>query len=200
MDIISRGILGIEIAEALVKNGKQVILIHKNPYLLNKILDEDMAHYINDTVSKDLLLKLNEETLEINKGGRLVITNKNKYEVDGTIVALGVEPNTDLVKGNNFIGETKAINTDQYMRTYMKEVYAVGDVAQSRNIITGKPDWQPFAPVAGKMRFTAGNHIGGINYKFSGLVGTAITKYKDYLIAKTGLTENEAIKNGFKAI
>jgi transposase len=30
----------------------------------------------------------------------------------------------------------------------------------------------------------AGNHIGGINYKFSGLVGTAITKYKDYLIAR----------------
>ncbi|WP_292320060.1 FAD-dependent oxidoreductase [Caldisphaera sp.] len=198
--IIGGGILGIEMAEALAKNKKQVILIHKHSYLLNKILDEDMAYYINNMVSKDLLVKLNEETLEINEGGRIVITNKNRYEVDGTIVAIGVMPNTGLVKENNFIGETKAIKTDEYMRTYMKDVYAVGDVAESKNIITGKPDWQPFAPVAGKMGFTAGNHIGGVYYKFPGLVGTAITKYNDYFIAKTGLTESEAIKNGFKTM
>ncbi|AFZ70379.1 NAD(FAD)-dependent dehydrogenase [Caldisphaera lagunensis DSM 15908] len=198
--IIGGGILGVELAEALVRNGKNVLLIHKNAYLLNKMLDNDMASYINNYVSKDIKLKLNEEVLEITDGGRVIITNNGKYEVDGTIVSIGVEPNTELINDKNMIGETKAIKTDEYMRTSYKDVYAVGDVAESTNIITGMPDWQPFAPVAGKMGFTAGNHIGGVNYRFPGLIGTAITKYGEYFIAKTGLTENEAKKYGFKTI
>lgn len=197
--ILGGGILGVELAEALLKNGKNVFLIHKNNYLLDKMLDEDMASFITKYVSNYVKLRLNEEALEIKNGGKIIITNNNKYEVDGTIVAIGVEPNTDLVD-KRLLGETRAIKTDEYMRTKYKDVYAVGDIAESINILTKKPDWQPFAPVAGKMGFTAGNHIGGVNYKFPGLVGTAITKYKDYFIAKTGLTEKEAKKNGIKTI
>ncbi|WP_338603778.1 CoA-disulfide reductase [Sulfolobus tengchongensis] len=198
--IIGGGILGIEMAEALRARGKRVIMIHRGKYLLNKMLDEDMGKVVTEKVSSEVELRLSEELVNVEEGGRIVITDKGKYEVDATIVAIGVEPNIDLVKNQLRIGETGAIWTDDHMRTSVKGVYAAGDVAEATNIITKKPDWVPFAPVANKMGFVAGNNIGGKNVIFPGVLGTMITKFEEYIIGKTGLTEVDAKKHGLKTV
>ncbi len=194
--IIGGGILGVEMAEALSNIGKKVILIHRGGYVLNKMLDEDMGKVI--TSSMDVELRLNESLEEVREGGRLVITDKGKYEVDGTLIAIGVEPNVDLVKDQVKIGETRAVWVDSHMRTSVRNVYAAGDVAETVHMVTKRPIWMPFAPVANKMGFVAGNNIAGKEMEFPGVVGTMITKYKDYFIAKTGISEAEAKHYGIK--
>jgi CoA-disulfide reductase len=194
--IIGGGILGVEMTEALSNIGKKVILIHRGGYVLNKMLDEDMGKVIIS--SMDVELRLNESLEEIKEGGRVVITDRGKYEVDGTLIAIGVEPNVDLVKDQVKIGETGAIWVDSHMRTSFRNVYAAGDVAESIHMVTKKPVWMPFAPVANKMGFVAGSNIAGKEMEFPGVVGTMITKYKDYFIAKTGISEAEAKRYGIK--
>jgi NADPH-dependent 2,4-dienoyl-CoA reductase/sulfur reductase-like enzyme len=196
--VVGAGITGLEMAEALAARGKKVILIHREPYPLNKYLDEDMGKILATKVSQGVEFRPNEAFERAEEGGRIVVTDKGKYEVDGTIVAVGIRPNVDLFKDYIRLGPTGAIETDHHMRTNFREVYAAGDVAQSFNIITGKPDWQPFAPVANKMGFVAGSNIGGHEMRFPGVVGTVITKFNDYFVAKTGLTEREAREHGFK--
>ena len=196
--IVGGGITGIEMAEALLARGKKVILIHRSSYPLSHFLDDDMGKILVEKVIKGVELKLNESFERVEDGGRVVVTDKGKYEVDGTIVTVGVRPNVDLFKDYIKLGETGAIATDKYMRTNFREVYAAGDVAESVNVVTGKPDWQPFAPVANKMGFVAGSNIAGHTMEFPGVVGTMITKFGDYFIAKTGLTEKEAKRHGFR--
>ncbi|MGC9105237.1 MAG: FAD-dependent oxidoreductase [Thermoprotei archaeon] len=196
--VVGAGITGLEMAEALAARGKKVILIHREPYPLNKYLDEDMGKILATKVSQSVEFRPNEAFERAEEGGRIVVTDKGKYEVDGTIVAVGIRPNVDLFKDYIKLGPTGAIETDHHMRTNFREVYAAGDVAQSFNVITGKPDWQPFAPVANKMGFVAGSNIGGHEMRFPGVVGTVITKFNDYFVAKTGLTEREAREHGFK--
>jgi len=198
--IIGGGILGVEAAEALTQRGKKVLLIHHGEYLLNKSLDQELGKLITDRISRDVELRLGEGVTEIKQGGRLIITDKGKYEVDGTIIAIGVEPNVDLVKGKIQLGTTGAIKVDEYMRTNYREVYSAGDNTESVNIVTGKPHWVPFAPVANKMGYVAGSNIGGEPMKFPGVVNTQITKYKEYYIGRVGLQEEEAKKYGFHPV
>jgi len=196
--IIGGGILGIEMAEALTNRGKKVILLHRGGYLLNKMLDQELGSIITQRVTKDAEVKLGEKVEEIKNGGRLIITDKGKYEVDGTIIAIGVTPNVDLFKDKIKLGETGAIKVDEHMRTNYREVYSAGDNTESVNIITGTPYWVPFAPVANKMGYVAGSNVGGHEMTFPGVVNTQITKYKEFYIGRVGLQEDEARKYGFK--
>jgi len=198
--IIGGGILGVEMSEALVSIGKKVILFQRSNYILNKMLDEDMSKIIIEIMKKDLNIKLNEEIEDIKEDGTIIITNNGRYSVDGTIIAIGVEPNIDIIKDKLKLGKTGAVWTNSRMETNVRNIYAAGDIAETKNIITGKEYWIPFAPVANKMGYVAGSNIGGKEMEFPGSVGTMITKYKDMYIAKTGLLENEAKENGFNII
>ncbi|BFH72631.1 FAD-dependent oxidoreductase [Sulfurisphaera javensis] len=198
--IIGGGILGVEMAEALTHLGKKVILIHRGKYLLNRTLDQELGNIITQRIMKDAEVRLDERVETIKNGGRLIITDRGKYEVDGTIVAVGVTPNVELVKDKIKLGETGAIKVDEHMRTNYREVYSAGDNTESIHIVTGKPYWVPFAPVANKMGYVAGSNIGGHEMKFPGVVNTQITKYKEFYIGRVGLQEDEAKRYGFKPI
>ncbi|QKQ99677.1 FAD-dependent oxidoreductase [Metallosphaera tengchongensis] len=196
--VIGGGILGVEMAEALVALGKKVVLIHRGRYVLNRMLDEDLGKVVTDAVSKDVDLRLGEDVEDI--GEKSVKTDKGKYEVDGVVLALGVTPNVSLFKGKLNLGKSGAIETNEYMETSMKGVYAAGDVAETVNLVSAERVWMPFAPVANKMGFVAGSNVGGKRTTFPGTVGNMITKYRDIYIGKVGLNEAEAKKAGFKPI
>ncbi|WP_449462076.1 FAD-dependent oxidoreductase [Tardisphaera miroshnichenkoae] len=195
--VIGAGVLGVELSEALSSLGKKVTLIHRGPYPLSRMLDPEIGKVVSDRVGASVTLALNQSLEKIEDGGRIVITDSGKYEVDGTFITIGVEPNVQL-EGLR-LGASGAIAVNDHMETSTNGVFAAGDVAESVNLITGKPDWQPYAPVANKMGYVAGaNSVGG-SMSFPGVVGTVITKFYEKLIAKTGLTLREAEKAGLKA-
>ncbi|AWR99655.1 FAD-dependent oxidoreductase [Metallosphaera hakonensis] len=196
--IIGGGILGVEMAEALSSVGKKTILIHRGKYVLNKMFDEDLGNVATELIKKNVELHLNEETEEIGNG--YVKTDKGKYQVDGVVLALGVLPNVAMFKGKLEIGETGALKTNSTMETSMKGVYAAGDIAETTHVVSGKPVWMPFAPVANKMGFVAGSNIGGKATIFPGTVGNMITKYGDMYMGKVGLSEIEAKQAGYNPV
>lgn len=196
--IIGGGILGVEVAEALTTIGKKVLLIHRGNQVLNKMLDQDMGEIVTNMIKQDVELHLNEEVEEINEG--TIVTDKGKYDVDGVVLALGVFPNVALFQNQLEIGKTGAIKTKPTMQTSISHVYAAGDIAETKHIVSGGEVWMPFAPVANKMGFVAGSNIGGKETLFPGTVGNMITKYKDMFIGKVGLNESEAIKSGLRPI
>jgi NADPH-dependent 2,4-dienoyl-CoA reductase/sulfur reductase-like enzyme len=65
-------------------------------------------------------------------------------------------------------------------------------------MLTGKRVWMPLAPAGNKMGYVAGSNIAGVDVTFPGVLGTAITKFMDLEIGKTGLTEDEALKEGYE--
>ncbi len=85
------------------------------------------------------------------------------------------------------------------MRTSAENMYAAGDVAETRNLITGKPYWHPFGTTANKMGFVAGSNIAGKPMIFPGVVGTSMTRFMNLYIASTGLTTQDALRHGFRA-
>ena len=200
--IIGTGYVGIEVAEALRFRGKDVIMIGRSNYPLRKSLDEDVGNIVkNELIKHGVKLQLNEEVLEVNnQGGRqVVVTDGGRYVVDAVVLATGVRPNVELAKQLGLrIGETGAVWVDSHMKTSIDNVYAAGDIAETRNLITGKPYWHPFGTTANKMGFVAGSNIAGRSMVFPGVVGTSMTKFMNLYIASAGLTTQEAVKHGFR--
>jgi len=95
------------------------------------------------------------------------------------------------------IGQTGAIHVNEKLETNIPDIYAVGDCVESTHILTGKPVWIPLATTSNKHGRVAGINITGGNDTFPGILGTFVVKVFDWTVAKTGLSENEANKNGF---
>lgn len=199
--VIGTGYIALEMAEAFVAQGKNVTLIGRSERVLRKTFDKEVTDIVEAKLKEHLNLRLNEKTLAIEGRERAekVITDAGEYKADLVVIATGIKPNTELAQQLGVkIGETGAIWTNERMQTSVENVYTAGDVAETNHMLTGKRVWMPLAPAGNKMGYVAGSNIAGVDVTFPGVLGTAITKFMDLEIGKTGLTEDEALKEGYE--
>jgi rhodanese-related sulfurtransferase len=95
------------------------------------------------------------------------------------------------------IGETRAIQVNEYLQTSDPDIYAGGDCVENTQRVTGKKIYAPLGSTANKHGRCIADHIAGRGTPFPGVLGTAICKVFDYTIARTGLSEKEAKAAGF---
>jgi len=198
--VIGTGYIALEIAEAFAAQGKNVTLIGRSERVLRKSYDKEITDIVEAKLREHINLRLQELTIRIEGKERVekVVTDANEYKADLVVIATGIKPNIELAKQLGVrIGETGAIWTNEKMQTSVENVYAAGDVAETKHIITGRRVWVPLAPPGNKMGYVAGSNIAGNEIHFPGVLGTSITKFMDLEIGKTGLTESEALKEGY---
>ncbi|HEK9643242.1 TPA: FAD-dependent oxidoreductase, partial [Streptococcus equi subsp. equi] len=100
--VVGAGYIGVELAEAFQRKGKEVILIDVADTCLAGYYDRDLT----DVMSKNLeehgiQLAFGETVKEVAGDGKVekLITDKNEYDVDMVILAVGFRPNTALGAG-----------------------------------------------------------------------------------------------------
>ncbi|RLI78140.1 CoA-disulfide reductase, partial [Archaeoglobales archaeon] len=170
--IVGAGYIGVEMAEAFAATGKKVTLIGKYDYPLPRF-DKEIGEIVKKEVEKKVNYRGSElvEAFEGKDRVERVMTDKNEYKADLVIIAIGVKPNVELAKELGVkVGKTGAIETDSRMRTNLENVFAVGDCAECRHMITGKNVWIPLAPGANKMGYVAGINIAGGDIEFPGVL------------------------------
>nr|WP_206204642.1 CoA-disulfide reductase [Thermococcus sp. MAR1] len=198
--IIGGGYIGVEMAEAFSAQGKEVTLIERNERVMAKAFDKEVTDVLEEEMRRRINLHPQEIVLRIEGKERVerVITDAGEYKADLVILATGIRPNVELARELGVrMGETGAIWTNEKMETSVENVYAAGDVAETRHLITGRRIWIPLAPAGNKMGYVAGSNIAGKELHFPGVLGTSVTKFFDVEIGKTGLTETEAIREGY---
>ena len=201
--IVGGGLIGLEMAENLVLRGVKVTVVE----LLDQILppmDKDMALLVQNHLTEKGVEVITSDGVKSfdGDGGSYVtrvITGKRQLPANMVILSIGIKPNTKLAQEAGIeIGTTRAIKVNERMETNIPDVYAVGDCAESIHLVTGKPAWIALGSTAAKMgRVAAINATGGIDI-FKGVLGSLIVKVFEMNIGKVGLSEREAIKEGFK--
>jgi NADPH-dependent 2,4-dienoyl-CoA reductase/sulfur reductase-like enzyme len=193
--VIGGGYIGLEMAEAFHELGKNVRIIQRGKQLANTF-DSDMAVHIKEEAEKQGIAVHLEESVTALKGDggvREVITDKATYKADLVLIAIGVVPNTDLLEGTGVHKGVKgAIRVNRYLETSIEGIYAAGDCAVQYNRVKEKDDFSPLGTHANKQGRLAGLNMIGNTRSFKGMVGTAILKFCDLHLGRTGLTENEA--------
>lgn len=200
--VVGAGYIGLEVAEQLKERGIEVTILQRGKHPMSH-LDWDMSIRIEDEMIKQGIDFRSEETIQTLIGETQLdeaITSKGtKLSADMYVLATGVQPNVSLAQSIGVkIGETGAIATDNTLQTNIPDVYAVGDAAESFHIITGKPTYRPLASTANKMGRVAGDAMTGGPLRFQGILGTGILRFFDLTIAQTGLTEKEALAEGYE--
>lgn len=131
--VIGGGFVGIESATALHRLGAQVTIIERESHLLPRMLDEDTAEIVNQLLQEQGIEVHTSTSVSQILGGKNVQgvqVGRKQLKCDLVIVAVGVRPNLDIIKGTQ-IKTNEGILVNEYMQTNVKNIYAAGDVAEA---------------------------------------------------------------------
>lgn len=200
--IIGAGFIGLEAVEAAKKLGKEVVVFQLEDRILPQVFDKEITDILEEEIKNhNVDLRLQEIVSELvgEEKVKKVITNKGEYDVDLVIIATGVRPNTAFLKDSKVnMLPNGAIIVDEFGKTSVEDIYAAGDCATIKNIVTGRDSYVPLATGANKLGRIVGENLAGANNSFQGSLGSSCIKIMDMEAACTGLTEVQAEKLGIK--
>jgi NADPH-dependent 2,4-dienoyl-CoA reductase/sulfur reductase-like enzyme/rhodanese-related sulfurtransferase/two-component sensor histidine kinase len=201
--IIGGGLIGISTAEPLIETGARVTILEKKSYILSDLMDKDIALKIQHELNrKGIKIVTSIEVLEIEKFTKhlTIITNNDSYYADLLILTTGVCPNTILAENAGLeIGNSGGIQVKPSLQTSDEFIYAIGDCAESINLISTKHEYWPLGSISTKMGRIAADNICGRASDFSGSIGTVMFRIIDVNVARTGLTLRSAREQGIDA-
>jgi NADPH-dependent 2,4-dienoyl-CoA reductase/sulfur reductase-like enzyme/rhodanese-related sulfurtransferase len=194
--IVGAGFIGIEVAENLVRRGLDVTLIE----LADQILppwDAELVRPLEDHLRQQgVTLRLNDSAEEFTAcptdAGNLTVKLKSGEELPAcfAVVCIGVRPESKLaVAAGIQCGPRGGIVTNDHMQTNDPNIYAVGDVVQVKDFLTGEPTQIPLAGPANRQGRIAADHIFGRDSTYRGTQGTAVVGVFGKTAAMTGQSE-----------
>jgi CoA-dependent NAD(P)H sulfur oxidoreductase len=193
--VIGGGYIGLEAAESFRQRGLATTLIHRRTDL-HRSFEKEISDLIKDTLSRGgvtLNLGRSFAGVEPRSNGIGVIIDKDILEFDAVLLAMGVEPNSELADEAGIqLGANRAIRVNEYMETSVEGIYAAGDCATARMASFGIEMHAPLALKANKQGLIAGMNIGGQRKPFAGIMNAAVTKVFDLGVARTGLSFDQA--------
>ncbi len=198
--IVGGGYIGLEMAEAFKVAGLNVHIVE----ILDRLLfncDEEFSELALAELKKyDVKVHLRSKVTAFAGAERLcgVETDNGKIDADLALISVGVRPNSELAASIGVeLNPQRVIVCNDKMQTNLKDIYAVGDVATSRHLLTGQDVWIPLGDTANKHGRVAGMVIANKEASFRGVVGTVISKVFDLAFARTGLSSQEAKDAGY---
>ncbi|AUX09567.1 pyridine nucleotide-disulfide oxidoreductase [Halalkaliarchaeum desulfuricum] len=199
--IVGGGYIGVEMAEALAANGFEVHLFQRGDRVLKAFSDATSEAVLEHLADQDVAVYLEAEVASLDGDGTVqaVVTEDNRVPVEMVLVGTGVRPRTKLAEDAGIqLGETGAIATDEYRETNLPDVYAAGDCAEARHVVTGELAYVPLALTANRHGRAIGQTVAGEPTKGGGIAGTAAVKAFEMEAARTGILDHqEARKAGF---
>ncbi|HHV60949.1 MAG TPA: thioredoxin-disulfide reductase [Clostridiaceae bacterium] len=143
--VVGGGDTAAEDALYLTRFCPKVYLIHRRDSLrATKVLQEavfsnDKIEVVWDSVVEEIHGRFDVEGIKVKN---VKTDESRKIEAEGVFVAIGVVPNTELVKGKVELNQAGYIITDDSMQTNIFGVYAAGDIREKvlRQVITAASD------------------------------------------------------------
>ncbi|UCG14109.1 MAG: FAD-dependent oxidoreductase [Deltaproteobacteria bacterium] len=203
--IIGGGFIGLEMAEALTDMwGIETTVVEITDQILPGFVSRNMAKIVQrHTEEAGVNFRLEErvQRLEGHEKVEGAVTRKETIETDLVVVAVGVEPNSDLARQAGLeISSRGAISVNNRMQTSDPDIYAGGDCVEVVNLITGTPGYYPLGSMANRQGRVIGTNLAGGSAEFPGAVGSFVVKVFGISVAAAGLSIDVARREGFDAV
>lgn len=139
MVVLGAGYIALEFACIFAGLGTKVNVVYRGNQILRGFDDDVRAHLFEEMSKKiDFKLETNIQSVEMQDGSRLVtLTNGEQLTADQVLLATGRIPSSDglgLENAGVKINENKSIIVDEYSRTNVPSIWAVGDVTDRVNL------------------------------------------------------------------
>ncbi len=207
--VVGAGFVGLEVVEALVKNGIRVSLLEPGSGPMHAHLHEELSTLVGRLLEDHGVVVRLEGLigLAVGQSGRVSVVRTSAGEQIGcqlVVLAIGTTPNTKLGAAAGIrLGDTGAYLVDDRMRTNIPNVWACGDCVEVHRLVDGQKVIYPQSPTAFRTGRVAGTNAARRGAygaaTFPGIVGAQALRLFEQEIAFVGITEGEARHAGFSA-
>lgn len=179
--VIGAGLIALKAAEGFAEKGVDVTILVRSR-IMRTYFDETASELIVSHLEKNGITFLQgvntKEIVRLGDGTiKGVDTDNGLVEADVVIVAAGVRPNMGLAAQAG-ITTNQGIRVDDYMATSDPYVFAAGDVAEAKDMLTGEYTVRPIWPNAYSQGRYAGLNMAGADKPYTGgLSMNSITYY-----------------------
>ncbi len=197
--IVGGGFIGAEVAEQLSLNQDRTItLIESQPYCFSKAFSLELSKIATDTLRKTRINVLTSTFAKeiVGKNGKVTGVRLDSGEIikaELVIMSIGYKPNTEIAgKAGLELNREEAIKVDNFERSSVRNVCAIGDCSQTLGFITGRLDHIMLASTAAAEARVLGYNLFGIKIRrcSTGTIGIFSTEINGLSMAAAGLNEN----------
>jgi nitrite reductase (NADH) large subunit len=134
--VIGGGLLGLEAAYGLIRQGMQVTVVHLLDSLMERQLDKTASAMLKTSLEeRGMNFLMEAQTAEIVGNDRVTgvrFADGSEVEADLVVMAVGIRPNIALAQQAGLHCE-RGIVVNDTMQTFDPKIYSVGECVQHRN-------------------------------------------------------------------
>ena len=202
--VTGAGLIGIEIAFALMKQGLNVTLSEMMPQIVPRSLDKDMSDIlvkylemegINVVLGKPITKLIGDKKVE-----KACFDDEELIDADMVILATGVRAELDLARMAGCEIGRWAILVNDRMETSVEDIYAVGDCVESKDLILGFNTISQLGTTAVRESKTLARTICNKKSKFNPVLNSMVSKVGKLEFGAVGYTTSFAQQNRIRPV
>lgn len=201
--VVGAGYIGVELAEAFKRWGKEVHLIDFCDECLSTYYDKIFRDKMDtQLLNNGVNLHYKQLVKEIKGNDRVetVVTDKEEIQADMVVLCIGFKPNTAIGKNSLELFKNGAYVVDKTQKTSLEDVYAIGDCATVYDNSIDEVNYIALATNAVRSGVIAAHNVCGTKIESVGVQGSNGISIFGYNMVSTGLTLEKAQRLGIEAL
>lgn len=185
--VVGGGLLGIELAAALLEIGVGSCILQRSSRLMDRQLDAlgcELLH--EELVEKGIDVLFNDEVERFLGNGTVAgVRLKSGTEIgcQAVVMAIGTTPNIELAKASGLACK-RGVQVDEYLRTSDPDIFAIGEIAECQGRLYG------ITAAAEQQAEAVARYLGGdISDPYTGSLAMNMLKVHGTDLCSIGLSE-----------
>ncbi|AUJ81290.1 nitrite reductase (NAD(P)H) small subunit [Enterobacter cancerogenus] len=127
--VLGGGVLGVEAAAALARNGDNVTLVHRGPWLMDQQLDQQAGLLLEEALAaRGVRCELSTGIVAVATDS-VTLLNQRRLDAARVVLATGVQPDVALAKASG-LRCARGIVVNHQMQTSVPQVSAIGECCE----------------------------------------------------------------------
>lgn len=195
--LVGAGFIAFTILNAILSRGAKLTIVEVAPRILPRMVDAECAALVDRWLRQHgVAIRAGAELTAVEERGgarRLLFREGDPLTADAVIMATGIRPNLDWLEGSGIEVSAQpggGILVDERLRTSVPSVYAAGDVARGRNLVSGEPEVHAIEPTAQEHGRVVGANMAGREVVYPGSLVMNIVEVCHLDVASFGQWED----------
>jgi NAD(P)H-nitrite reductase large subunit len=169
--MVGAGFISFTILNSILSLGAKLTVVELAPRILPRMVDATGAELVEGWLqAHGVTVRTNAKLAKIEDlkdRKRLKFSSGPDITADVVIMATGIRTNLDWLKGAG-VDVKQGVVVDERLRSNVPNVYAAGDVAQGRDLISGETAVHAIEPTAQEHGRVAGANMAGRDVRYKG--------------------------------
>ncbi len=187
--MVGAGFIAFTMLNAILARGATLTVVEVAPQILPRMIDQEGAALVEQWLrQRGVIIHTGVQLTAIEDAGqqkRLRFQAMEDLLADLVIMATGIRTNLDWLQGSG-ITINQGILVDEHLRSNVSNVYAAGDVAEGKDLVTGAPALHAIEPTAMEHGRVVGANMAGQPVAYRGSLLMNIVEVQGLEIASFG--------------